>query len=127
MKNYINSELSRLYKNNQMIQGLGMTYEVLELALKQICNNNSLITRAVQYAKDTYQDRLIDLIGVAGIVRKFKLFEIDTYSSYYIKSEWEQSSSENESEDSSLSHESLENSNEFTAIKDHIFKPSITP
>ena len=105
-----------------MIKGLGMTYEILEVALKQIWQDNSLIAKSIQYAKETYQDRLIDLQGVASIVRKFKLFDIDLYSNYYIKSEWEHSTTENESEDDMLSHDSLEDSKELGVIKDHKFK-----
>lgn len=69
-ENYFNSELIRLYKTNQMIKGLGMTYEILDvgmisaafnfIAFKQICKNQANIAKAIAYAKEQYQDRLID-------------------------------------------------------------------
>ena len=38
-EHFLNSELARLYKSNEIIRGQGFTYEILETALQQISTN----------------------------------------------------------------------------------------
>ena len=66
-EHFLNSELARLYKNNEIIRGLGLTYETLDTALQQISTNYANIKKAVDWAKKVFRDEMIDYQGLAKI------------------------------------------------------------
>lgn len=57
----------RLYKNNEMIKGLGFTYEVLEESLEKICDNSESIKKGLEWLKSEYNNRMIDYKGLLNV------------------------------------------------------------